>query len=186
MTVAHTGAEGLSRAAQSVPELVVLDLGLPDIDGVEVCKRLRQWTEVPVIVLSAQTARTARFSPSTPGQMTTSPNPSECTSWRHGFASASPLGRAQPHLGRFGAEGRADPPGPGRPYPGREVRAGRAHRTRVRSDRVLGPQRRQGLYTQDDLREVWGQDMETRPTTCVFTLAASPQARRGSRSASPH
>jgi two-component system KDP operon response regulator KdpE len=50
---AHTGAEGLSRAAQAMPHLVVLDLGLPDIDGVEVCKRLRQWTDVPVIVLSA-------------------------------------------------------------------------------------------------------------------------------------
>jgi two-component system KDP operon response regulator KdpE len=53
VTVAHTGAEGLSRAAQSVPDLIVLDLGLPDLDGVEVCRRLRQWTEVPVIVLSA-------------------------------------------------------------------------------------------------------------------------------------
>ncbi len=51
--VALTGAEGLSRAAQASPHLVVLDLGLPDIDGVEVCRRLRQWTEVPVIVLSA-------------------------------------------------------------------------------------------------------------------------------------
>ena len=53
VTVAQTGAEGLSRAAQGMPHLVVLDLGLPDIDGVEVCRRLRQWTDVPVIVLSA-------------------------------------------------------------------------------------------------------------------------------------
>ena len=51
--VARTGAEGLSRAAQAMPQLIVLDLGLPDLDGVEVCRRLRQWTEVPVIVLSA-------------------------------------------------------------------------------------------------------------------------------------
>jgi len=51
--VARTAAEGLSRAAHSMPDLVVLDLGLPDLDGVEVCRRLRQWTEVPVIVLSA-------------------------------------------------------------------------------------------------------------------------------------
>ncbi len=53
VNVARTGAEGLSRAAQSMPDLIVLDLGLPDLDGVEVCRRLRQWTEVPVIVLSA-------------------------------------------------------------------------------------------------------------------------------------
>jgi two-component system KDP operon response regulator KdpE len=53
VVVARSGAEGLSRAAQVSADLVVLDLGLPDIDGVEVCKRLRQWTEVPVIVLSA-------------------------------------------------------------------------------------------------------------------------------------
>jgi len=51
--LAHTGAEGLSRAAQTTPDVIVLDLGLPDTDGVEVCKRIRQWTEVPVIVLSA-------------------------------------------------------------------------------------------------------------------------------------
>jgi two-component system KDP operon response regulator KdpE len=53
VTVAYTAAEGLSRAAQATPHLIVLDLGLPDLDGVEVCRRLRQWTEVPVIVLSA-------------------------------------------------------------------------------------------------------------------------------------
>ncbi len=53
VVVAHSGAEGISRAALVMPDLVVLDLGLPDVDGVEVCRRLRQWTEVPVIVLSA-------------------------------------------------------------------------------------------------------------------------------------
>ncbi len=53
VTVARSGTEGLSRAAQAAPDLVVLDLGLPDLDGVEVCRRLRQWTDVPVIVLSA-------------------------------------------------------------------------------------------------------------------------------------
>ena len=53
VTVAHTGAEGLSRAAEAPPDVVVLDLGLPDLDGVEVCRRIRQWSEVPIIVLSA-------------------------------------------------------------------------------------------------------------------------------------
>ncbi len=51
--LAATGAAGLSEAALGSPLAVVLDLGLPDMDGVEVCKRLREWSEVPVIVLSA-------------------------------------------------------------------------------------------------------------------------------------
>jgi two-component system, OmpR family, KDP operon response regulator KdpE len=48
-----TGTKGISDAALEAPDAVVLDLGLPDIDGVEVCRRLRQWTNAPVIVLSA-------------------------------------------------------------------------------------------------------------------------------------
>lgn len=51
---AHTGEEGLAIAAAQSPELVVLDLGLPDIDGAEVIRRLRAWSKVPVIVLSVR------------------------------------------------------------------------------------------------------------------------------------
>ena len=47
------GEEGLSKVALDTPDVVVLDLGLPDLDGLEVCHRIRQWSEVPVIVLSA-------------------------------------------------------------------------------------------------------------------------------------
>lgn len=54
--VARTAKEGLSQAALESPDVVVLDLGLPDFDGVEVCRRLRGWTDVPVIVLSAHGA----------------------------------------------------------------------------------------------------------------------------------
>ena len=50
---ASTGEEGLALALHSAPEVVVLDLGLPDIDGLSVCRRLRGWSEVPIIVLSA-------------------------------------------------------------------------------------------------------------------------------------
>jgi two-component system KDP operon response regulator KdpE len=51
---AGTGAAAVDVAAVESPELVVLDLGLPDVDGVEVCRRLRGWTDVPVVVLSAE------------------------------------------------------------------------------------------------------------------------------------
>ncbi|MGH7642976.1 MAG: response regulator transcription factor [Candidatus Dormibacteria bacterium] len=50
---ARTGADGLAEAVRRRPEVVVLDLQLPDMDGIEVCRQLRGWTEVPVLVLSA-------------------------------------------------------------------------------------------------------------------------------------
>lgn len=51
---AATGQEGLAAAAQHRPDVVVLDLGLPDLDGVSVLKRLREWSRVPVLVLSVR------------------------------------------------------------------------------------------------------------------------------------
>ncbi|MCX4748961.1 response regulator [Kitasatospora sp. NBC_01287] len=53
---AHDGAGALELAAARHPDVVVLDLGLPDMDGVEVIKGLRGWTRVPIIVLSARHA----------------------------------------------------------------------------------------------------------------------------------
>lgn len=50
---AETGAEGLTEAATRSPQVIVLDLGLPDMDGVEVCRRIRKWSPAPIIVLSA-------------------------------------------------------------------------------------------------------------------------------------
>ena len=54
LTEAATGQDGLTQAATRNPDVVLLDLGLPDIDGLEVTKRLREWSQVPVIVLSAR------------------------------------------------------------------------------------------------------------------------------------
>jgi len=51
---APTGADGLVEAASRQPDVVIVDLGLPDMDGLEVIRRLREWTSVPVIVLSAR------------------------------------------------------------------------------------------------------------------------------------
>jgi two-component system, OmpR family, KDP operon response regulator KdpE len=47
------GEQGISQTALSSPDIVILDLGLPDIDGQAVCRRIRQWSEVPIIILSA-------------------------------------------------------------------------------------------------------------------------------------
>ena len=53
---APSGQEALDTAALETPDLVVLDLGLGDIDGVEVCRRIREWSDVPIVVLSAEGA----------------------------------------------------------------------------------------------------------------------------------
>ena len=55
MLDAESGRRGLSLAANSRPDLAIVDLGLPDIDGIDVIRRLREWSSVPVIVLSART-----------------------------------------------------------------------------------------------------------------------------------
>jgi two-component system KDP operon response regulator KdpE len=51
---AATGQEGLAQAAQCRAEVILLDLGLPDLEGLEVLKRLREWSRVPVIILSVR------------------------------------------------------------------------------------------------------------------------------------
>ncbi len=51
---APTGEAGLAAAIEHQPDLILLDLGLPDLDGLEVTKRLREWTKTPIIVLSAR------------------------------------------------------------------------------------------------------------------------------------
>jgi two-component system, OmpR family, KDP operon response regulator KdpE len=51
---AQTGQEGLVQAATRLPDIILLDLGLPDIDGLEVTRRLREWSGIPIIVISAR------------------------------------------------------------------------------------------------------------------------------------
>lgn len=51
---AEAGNDGLTQAASRSPDVVLLDLGLPDMDGLEVTKRLREWSSIPIIVISAR------------------------------------------------------------------------------------------------------------------------------------
>jgi len=51
---AQTGKEAIALAASHSPDLILLDLGLPDIDGIEVLKKIRTWSSVPIIVVSAR------------------------------------------------------------------------------------------------------------------------------------
>ena len=51
---AASGEEGLTQAAAYQPDLIVLDLGLPDMDGTEVVRRLREWSQTPIIILSVR------------------------------------------------------------------------------------------------------------------------------------
>jgi two-component system KDP operon response regulator KdpE len=57
---ASTGAEGMDLAATAHPDLIVLDLGLPDVDGATVCREIRRWSSTPIVVLSARHEETEK------------------------------------------------------------------------------------------------------------------------------
>ena len=53
--IAHSGSEALSMISSHCPDLIVLDLGLPDMDGVEILRSVRSWSSLPIVVVSART-----------------------------------------------------------------------------------------------------------------------------------
>jgi two-component system KDP operon response regulator KdpE len=59
---AETGKQGLGEAALRKPDLIILDLGLPDMDGVDVVKTIRHWSDVPIIILSARSQENDKIS----------------------------------------------------------------------------------------------------------------------------
>lgn len=55
VSVANNGKDGLTMITSALPDLVLLDLGLPDMDGLDVIKKTREWSSLPIIVISART-----------------------------------------------------------------------------------------------------------------------------------
>ena len=53
---AETAEEGIRRGSTDRPDLIMLDLGLPDADGLSVLKRIREWSTVPIVILSVKSA----------------------------------------------------------------------------------------------------------------------------------
>ena len=56
VTSAMTGSAAVTAVLRREPALIILDLGLPDIDGIDLCRRFREWTDIPIIVLTAEGA----------------------------------------------------------------------------------------------------------------------------------
>jgi two-component system KDP operon response regulator KdpE len=54
VSAAGRGEEGLALAATAQPDLIILDMSLPDLDGINICKQLREWTQTPIIILSVR------------------------------------------------------------------------------------------------------------------------------------
>ncbi|MGH3205359.1 MAG: winged helix-turn-helix domain-containing protein [Streptosporangiaceae bacterium] len=111
VTTARTGREALAVAASQPPDAVILDLGLPDIDGTEVIVELRRWSKAPIIVLSGRT------SPGRPRQATIGRWLVNLTSHQVTWAAApamdpSPAADPSPHPGSGGGGGPSGGSGP--------------------------------------------------------------------------
>jgi two-component system KDP operon response regulator KdpE len=91
MLEASTGAEGMDLAATARPDLIVLDLGLPDLPGATVCREIRRWSSTPIVVLSARHAEVEKVELLTAGADDYITKP---------FSLAEFVARVQAHLRR--------------------------------------------------------------------------------------
>ena len=96
---AATGKEGIERIAQWHPDVILLDLTLPDIDGLEVCRQVREWSQVPIIVLSVRSADADKIAALELALMIILPSPSAWVNsslvsvWRCGMWLSAPAAR---------------------------------------------------------------------------------------------
>ena len=96
---AARGETALAAAASGHPDLVILDLGLPDMDGVDVIRRLRAWSEIPILVLSVRAEEEHKVAALRPEPTTTSPSRSGSPNCSRACAcccaAAAPMERAR-------------------------------------------------------------------------------------------
>ena len=178
--LARTGEEGIVQASLTAPDVVVLDLGLPDLDGIEVCRRLRSWSQVPIIVLSAAGSEERKVAALDDGADDYVTKP---------FGMAELEARMRVALRRAAAA--ADPAEPPRSPSGGSTStssttwpagrgAPRSDRPGVRPPRLSGPPRRQGLHPPDDPAGRLGLRLRHRVALPPgLRPPAAPQARRG-------
>ena len=146
----------LKTAASARPDLIVLDLGLPDIDGLEVIRGLRGWTRVPIIVLSGRAGSGDKVAARMQGPTTTSPSRSAWTSCLPAFAQShaarpAPASRRRPH--RTARRRRRGPGRLGRRRP--------AHPTEWRLLEILVRKPGKLVGQRQLLHDVWGQRYQT-------------------------
>ncbi len=184
--VASTGEQGISQAAIGAPDIIVLDLGLPDIDGMEVCRRIRQWSDVPIIVLSAdgtEDRKIASLDGGADDYMTKPFGMGELearirVALRHrtsepGEEETKDIVVGGLELDLVHHEARIN----GQPR--------RAHDTGVRPPRVPGSARRQDLHASHDPRARVGTPLRHRdPVPAGVRLPTAAQARRRTRARS--
>mgnify|MGYP000712463518 FL=1 len=74
MISANTGKEGLQYITSEHPDVILLDLGLPDMDGLKLIEQVRSWSITPIIVISARTLEKSKIAALDLAQMTISPS----------------------------------------------------------------------------------------------------------------
>lgn len=87
--IAHTGAEAYSLVTSQCPDIVILDLGLPDMDGMKILKSVREWSSMPILVVSARTHEKDKVAALDLGADVISRSPSERQSFSPGSARPS-------------------------------------------------------------------------------------------------
>lgn len=108
---ANSGAKAITLVTSHCPDLVILDLGLPDMDGVEVLRFIREWTHLPIIVVSARTHERDKVEALDLGRTITLQSPSAPLScWRASGRRCATRGRRRPRAawatsGKFKAGG---------------------------------------------------------------------------------